>query len=93
MKRHNKSFFGQKTGLIFYSDDQSSEYVYMTFIKKQENGIWEKPSERQGKKIKLNLGELIMIRRVFAGLDDKWSTFHTFNDEKTQISVSRNVTD
>jgi hypothetical protein len=62
----------------------------MTFIKKQQNGIWEKPSENQGKKIKLNLGELIMIRRVLSGLDDKWSTIHTFKEEKTQISVSRN---
>ena len=25
-----------------------------------------------------------------AGLDDKWSTIHTFKEEKTQISVSRN---
>ncbi len=90
MKRHIRSFFGQKTGIIFDSDDQSSEYAYMTFIKKQSSGIWEKPSERQGKKIKLNLGELIMIRRVLAGLDEKWSTIHTFKEEKTQISVSRN---
>ena len=99
MKRHVRSFFGQKTGIIFDSDDQSSEYAYMTFIRKQQNGIWEKPSERQGKKIKLNLGELIMIRRVLAGLDDKWSTVHTFKEQKTfkeiktQISVSRNIND
>jgi hypothetical protein len=90
MKRHIRSFFGQKTGIIFDSDDQSSEYAYMTFIRKQQNGIWEKPSERQGKKIKLNLGELIMIRRLLAGLDDKWSTIHTFKEVKTQISISRN---
>ena len=93
MKRHIRSFFGQKTGIIFDSDDQSSEYSYVTFIRKQQNGIWEKPSERQGKKIKLNLGELIMIRRVLAGLDEKWSTIHTFKEEKTQISVSRNIND
>ncbi|MHA1728820.1 MAG: hypothetical protein ACTSWY_08820, partial [Promethearchaeota archaeon] len=60
---------------------------------KSENGTWEKPSERQGKKIKLNLGELIMIQKVLAGINERWSTVHKFNDEQTSISFNTDKND
>jgi hypothetical protein len=90
MKRHTRSFFGQKTGIIFDSGDYTQESVYLTFIKKLPSEIWEKPSEGQGIKIKLNLGELIMIRRVLMFMDERWSTVHKYNEEQTSISVNRN---
>jgi hypothetical protein len=90
MKRHTRSFFGQKTGIIFDSGDYTQESVYLTFIKKLPSEIWEKPSEGQGIKIKMNLGELIMIRRVLMFMDDRWSTVHKYNEEQTSISVNRN---
>lgn len=89
MKRHQRSFFGQKSGIIFDSGDYDQEYVYITFLKKISENLWEKPSEKQGKKIKLNLGELIMIRRVLMGIDNKWSTVHKFKDEQTIINFSK----
>ncbi len=92
MRRHNRSFFGQKSGLIFDSGDWDIEYAYLTCIKKNPEKGWEKPSLGQGKKIKLNLGEIIMIRRVLMGVEDRWSTVHKFNDEQSTIGISRDKT-
>ncbi|MBD3350430.1 MAG: hypothetical protein GF364_02985 [Candidatus Lokiarchaeota archaeon] len=92
MKRHQKSFFGQKTGMIFDSSDWEQECVYFTFLSKLQDGNWERPSDNQGRRIKINLGELIMIRRVLMGVDNRWSTVHVFNEEKTSIAISRDKT-
>ena len=93
MKRHSRSFFGQKSGIIFDSGDYTQESIYLTFIKKGNNDVWEKPSEGQGVKIKLNLGEIIMIRRVLMCMDEKWSTVHKFNEDQTSIFVNRTSPD
>jgi len=93
MKRHSRSFFGQKSGIIFDSGEYTQESIYLTFIKKGNNDVWEKPSEGQGVKIKLNLGEIIMIRRVLMCMDEKWSSVHKFNDDQTSISVNRTSPD
>ena len=89
MERHQKSFFGQKVGLIFDSGDWAHDSSYFTFVRKKEGGIWEKPSRGEGRKIKLNLGELIMLEKVLAGTISKWSTVHRFNEQSTSITVSR----
>lgn len=88
MNQHVRSFFGQKSALFFDSGSWEQENIYITVIKKKSNGIWEKPSENEGKKIKLNLGELIMVRRVFMGIENRWSTVHKFNDIQTRISIN-----
>jgi len=93
MKRHSRSFFGQKSGIIFDSGEYTQESIYLTFIKKGNNDVWEKPSEGQGVKIKLHLGEIIMIRRVLMCMDEKWSSVHKFNDDQTSISVNRTSPD
>ena len=91
MQRHQRSFFGQKVGLIFDSAQWDREYSYLTFVRKKDSGIWEKPSNGEGKRIKLNLGELIMITKVLNGCTDRWSTVHSFKESKTTISCSKNA--
>ena len=89
MERHQKSFFGQKVGLIFDSGDWTHDSSYFTFVRKKEDGTWEKPSKREGRKIKLNLGELIMLEKVLTGTIPKWSTVHRFKEQSTSITVNR----
>ncbi|MFX1456608.1 MAG: hypothetical protein ACFFDB_14635 [Promethearchaeota archaeon] len=60
----------------------------MKFIKKKGDGSWEKLSTREGKTIKLGLEEVIMILEVLKKKMKSWSTVHSFNEDKTQISVS-----
>lgn len=88
MEQHVRSFFGQKSALFLDSGSWFQENIYLTVIKKKSNGIWEKPSENEGRKIKLNLGEILMLRRVFMGLETRWSTVHRFKDNQTRISVN-----
>ncbi|MHA1819507.1 MAG: hypothetical protein ACTSU2_09955 [Promethearchaeota archaeon] len=88
MRRHQRSFFGQKVGMIFDSGDYTQENIYLTFIRKLEDDSWEKPSLKQGKKIKLNLGEILMFRSVLMGTLDKWTTVHKYDDNATSISIS-----
>ena len=89
MERHQRSFFGQKVGMIFDSGMWNDDCAYLSFLRKKESGIWEKPSQGEGKKIKLNLGELIMVEKVLTGNLSKWSTVHRFKEQTTSISVNR----
>jgi hypothetical protein len=93
MDRQQRSFFGQKVGMIFDSEIWNDDCAYISFLRKKDTGIWEKPSKGEGKKIKLNLGELIMLQKVVNGDLEKWSTFHKFNNQTTSISVSNKRND
>jgi len=86
--KHNQSFFGQSTGMFVQSSSKSEPFIFLQFIKKKENGTWEKLSLKEGKTIKCNLEEIIMILRVLEGKVKSWSTAHVFKEEKTSISVS-----
>jgi hypothetical protein len=85
---HNRSFFGQSTGIIIQSPSKESDFIFFQFLKKKENGTWEKPSLREGKIIKCGLEEMVMILEVLEGKKKSWSTIHKFNEEKTPISVN-----
>ena len=89
MQKHQRSFFGQKVGMIFDSGNWDHEYAYITFLRKKESGTWEKPSNGEGKRIKVNLGELIMLSKVLDGSLDRWSTVHSFKEIKTTISCAK----
>ena len=91
MERHQRSFFGQKIGLIFDSGMWDDEYSYFTLLRKKESGTWEKPSNGEGKRIKVNLGELVMMGKVLEGTLPRFSTVHSFKDLKTSISFAQNV--
>ena len=86
--KHNQSFFGQSTGMFVQSSSKDEPCIFLQFIKKKENGTWEKLSLKEGKTIKCNLEEIIMVLRVLEGKVKSWSTVHVFKEEKTSISVS-----
>ncbi|KKM05183.1 hypothetical protein LCGC14_1756710 [marine sediment metagenome] len=86
--KHNKSFFGQSTGMFFRSSSKTVPYVFFSFIKKKESGVWEKPSTGEGKTIKCSLEEIVMILKVLKRNLKSWSTVHKFKEEQTSISVN-----
>ncbi|MBN2155262.1 MAG: hypothetical protein JW776_04415 [Candidatus Lokiarchaeota archaeon] len=91
MQRHQRSFFGQKVGMIFDSGKWDEDYAYLTFLRKKNDGTWEKPTLKEGKYVKLNLGELILFRKVLDGTSERWSTVHSFNGTKTTISIQKHA--
>ncbi|TFG12694.1 MAG: hypothetical protein EU531_10340 [Promethearchaeota archaeon] len=84
--RHNQSFFGQSSGMTFISPSKADPFIFIKSIKKKENGDWEKPSLGEGKTIKCNLEEMVMILEVLKGNRKAWSSYHNFNESKTSIS-------
>ncbi|KKM82904.1 hypothetical protein LCGC14_1314770 [marine sediment metagenome] len=85
---HNQSFFGQSTGMILQSSSKKEPFIFMRFIKKKENGVWEKSSIGEGKTIKCNMEEMVMILEVLKKNIKSWSTVHSFKDDKTSISIN-----
>ena len=85
---HSQSFFGQSTGMFIQSSSRSDSFIFMNFIKKKNDGTWEKLSNREGKTIKCGLEEIVMILEVLKKKSKSWSTVHSFKNEKTPISVS-----
>ncbi|MBN1801083.1 MAG: hypothetical protein JW891_06210 [Candidatus Lokiarchaeota archaeon] len=86
--RHDYPFFGQTTGMIVSSNSRSEPYMFLKCIKKKQDGSWEKASLGEGKTVKFSLEEMMEIVDLFKGNADKWSGFHDFNGEKTQISIN-----
>ena len=86
VEKHSQSFFGQSTGLTLLSSSKSDPFIFLKCIKKKPDGSWEKPSLGEGKTIKCNLDEIVMILEVMKRKTDSWSSYHNFNDVKTQIS-------
>jgi len=86
VEKHSQSFFGQSTGLTLLSSSKSDPFIFFKCIKKKPDGSWEKPSLGEGKTIKCNLDEIVMILEVLQRNHDSWSSYHNFNDVKTQIS-------
>jgi hypothetical protein len=85
MDRHNKSFFGQKTGMILDSDNKSQPFIFFRFIKKRQDNNWEKFKE--GKTIRLSLEELINILEVLKENQNEWKTMHTYENDSTNIEI------
>ena len=86
VNKHSQSFFGKSTGLTLLSSSRTEQIIFIKCIKKKPDGSWEKPSLGEGKTIKCSLDEMIMILEVLKRNQDSWSSFHNFNDKKTQIS-------
>ncbi|MEE9377139.1 MAG: hypothetical protein V3V33_03795 [Candidatus Lokiarchaeia archaeon] len=83
---HSYSFFGQKVGLIIQSASKNEPFIFFRLIKSKNDGSWEKPSNGEGKIIKFSLEELVWIIRVLTKGINSWSSYHTYKDNKTQIS-------
>ena len=85
---HSKSFFGQNTGIIVSSFSCSDPFTFIHCFKKKSNGIWEKPSSKEGKSIKFSLEELVLILRVLNRQTLKWQSQHNYKDNTTAISFN-----
>ncbi len=83
---HSQSFFGQNTGLIINSSSRVEPYIFLRCIKRKSDGIWEKPSSKEGKVIKCSLDELVMILQVLNRKTLNWQSFHSYKNNKTSIS-------
>jgi len=86
--KHNKSFFGHNTGIIIESPKKSVPYIFLTCIKRKDDGTWEKTSKGEGKTVKLSIEEIICILEVIKGNHAKWRGYHVFKDYRTEILVS-----
>lgn len=89
MVSHRKGFFGSKTGMLFDSGLSSSPNIFLTFIKKKVDGLWEKPSKKEGRTIKLSLVDIAFVLQVLRGEKSAWKTFHSFEERKISISFER----
>lgn len=87
MYRHQYSFFGQKSAVILDSGPWEDPHIFLRFLKKKEDGSWEKPRNKEGKNIKLNMLELVALLAVCGKKSPKWSTVHKFGEETTPISA------
>ena len=86
MTSYRKGFFGANTGLLFDSGPPSNPTIFMTFIKKKKDGSWEKPSQKEGRTIKLSLVDIFFILPVLWGEENAWSTSYSFEERKISIS-------
>ena len=85
---HSHSFFGQAVGLTIQSSSKSDSFIFFKCIKKKPDNSWEKPTLGEGKTIKISLDEMVCILHVLRRKSDSWSSYHAYNDKKTQISFS-----
>jgi len=85
---HSRSFFGQNTGLILKSTSRKDDFIFLQCLMKKEGGVWEKPSQGEGKMIKMSLEEIVMILKVLRGELASWNTYHRYKDSRTQISFN-----
>ncbi|TFG12291.1 MAG: hypothetical protein EU535_06340 [Promethearchaeota archaeon] len=82
---HRYSFFGKKTGIILSSMSRSESFVMLTCIREKAGGSWEKPSQNEGKVVRISLEEMVEILRVLEQKAEGWSTVHKYKEESTKI--------
>ncbi len=83
---HNYAFWGQSTGMTLESGAKEDPSIFLKCIKKKSDGSWEKFKKGEGKAIRVSLEEIIMILQVINKNLRNWSTYHSYKDDKTQIS-------
>lgn len=86
MDKHNVSFFGQKIGMLLNSSGMAVPSIFIRMIKCNEAGVWEKPSQQEGKVINLSLIEICSINDVLQHIEQEWSTIHKHKQTQTKIS-------
>jgi len=86
VEKHSQSFFGQSCGLTLQSSSRQEPFIFLKCIQKKPDGSWEKPSLGEGKTVKCSLDEIVMILQVLKRNLNSWSSYHSFNEVKTQIS-------
>ncbi len=87
VNKHNQVFFGQSTAVSINSSEKEEPYVFLKCFKKKQDGSWEKPSQGEGKTIRLSLEEMVMILKVLKKKIESWITYHVYKEEQTQITI------
>jgi len=88
MDNHNYAFWGQSTGMTLESAGKEDAFIFFKCIKKKSDGSWEKFKKGEGKAIRISLEEIIMILQVLNKKLRNWTTYHTYKEEKTPISLT-----
>lgn len=87
--QHNISFFGQKNAMLLNSSSMTDGSIFIRMIKVRANGVWEKPSQNEGKVVNISLIELGMILGVLDHEEVGWKTVHKRKDGvSTSISLT-----
>lgn len=84
---HDYSFFGQNTGIIIRSRKVTDPFIFLTCVRKKQDGSWEKTSQKEGKTIKVSLEEMVSFLAVFNKEFPSWKGFHRFKGEDTPIEL------
>ena len=84
---HTKTIYGQKSSLIITSPAKMVPYIFLSCIKRKDDGIWEKTTKGEGKTVKLSIEEIICILEVLNRRSANWRGYHVFKDRKTEIYV------
>ncbi len=84
---HTKTFYGQKTSVRVTSPSKQVPYIFLSCINRKENGSWERPSEGEGKTVRLSIEEIICILEVLNRRSANWRGYHVFKERKTEIYV------
>ncbi|UCC19870.1 MAG: hypothetical protein JSV62_00925 [Promethearchaeota archaeon] len=84
---HTKTFYGQKTSVRITSPSRQVPYIFLSCINRKDNGSWEKPSEGEGKTVRLSIEEIICISEVLYRRSANWRGYHVFRERKTEIYV------
>lgn len=82
---HTKTFYGQKTSVRVSSPSKQVPYIFLSCINRKDDGTWEKPSEGEGKTVRLSIEEIICILEVLNRRSANWRGYHVFKDRKTEI--------
>jgi hypothetical protein len=86
VNNHRHIFFGKSSGLKIQSSSQTEPFIFFQCIKKKQDNSWENPSNGESKTIKISMDEMVMILEVLKKKVKTWSSYHKFNELKTQIS-------
>ena len=87
--QHSVSFFGQKNAMLLNSSSMTAPSIFIRMIKVKANGVWEKPSQNEGKVVNISLIELGSILDVLEHIEAGWKTVHKRKDGvSTTISIA-----
>jgi hypothetical protein len=82
---HTKTFYGQKRSVRVTSPSKQVPYIFLSCINRKDDGSWEKPSEGEGKTVRLSIEEIICILEVLNRRSANWRGYHVMR--KTEIYV------
>jgi hypothetical protein len=71
---------------VIFNAQATDLFVWLKFLRKKADGSWERPKNREGRSIKLGIEECVSILDVLNKRLLRWTTYHSFKDQKTSIS-------